>query len=131
MKLEIKSIDLSIICDSDIKVKIDQNWTKEALINIVKNAYEHTSSNGNITIKCTDNPIYTSIEIIDTGTGISSTDIPHIFERFYKGKSNKESIGIGLNMAKKIIDMQSGDIIVISNIDVGTTFQIKLYKNVI
>lgn len=129
--LEIKNIDISVECDSNIKANLDLNWTSEALINIIKNACEHTNEFGKISIICFDNPIYVEIDIIDNGCGISSTDLPHIFERFYKGKSSKESIGIGLNMAKKILDMQMGDISVTSIIDKGTTFKIKFYKNVI
>lgn len=129
--LEIKNINLAVICDSKIKAELDLNWTSEALINIIKNACEHTPEYGNIVIKCTENPIYIGIDISDTGSGISSIDKPHIFKRFYKGKGNKESIGIGLNMAKKIIDLQSGDIIVKSEEGIGTTFEIKIYKNVI
>lgn len=129
--LELKNINLSINCDCKIKAKLDLNWTSEALINIIKNACEHTPEGGKITIQCTENPIYVGITISDTGCGISSVDKPHIFERFYKGKNNKESIGIGLNMAKKIVDMQSGDIAVKSEEGNGTIFEIKFYKNVI
>jgi len=129
--IELKNINLNIECDSNIKVEVDFNWTVEALVNIIKNAYEHTLEFGNIDIKCSTNPIYTEIKIIDTGEGISKEDIPHIFERFYKGKTNKESIGIGLNMAKKIIDMQGYDISVTSKENIGTTFIIKIYKKVI
>ncbi len=129
--LELKNISLVTTCDCKIKAKLDLNWTSEALINIIKNACEHTPEGGQITIHCTENPIYVGINVTDTGCGISSIDKPHIFERFYKGKSNKESIGIGLNMAKKIVDMQSGDIVVKSEDGKGTTFEIKFYKNVI
>ena len=67
--------------------------------------------------------------ISDTGEGISKQEIKHIFERFYKGKnSSKDSVGIGLNMSKKIIDMQNGDIFVSSKQNKGTTFEIKFYK---
>lgn len=129
--LELKNINLTVNCDCKIKAKLDLNWTAEALINIIKNACEHTPEAGKITIQCTENPIYVGITITDTGCGISSVDKPHIFERFYKGKNNKESIGIGLNMAKKIVDMQSGDISVKSEEGKGTIFEIKFYKNVI
>jgi len=129
--IELKNINLNIDCDSNIKVEVDFNWTVEALVNIIKNAYEHTLEFGNINIECSTNPIYTEIKIIDTGIGINKEDIPHIFERFYKGKHNKESIGIGLNMAKKIIDMQGYEISVSSKENIGTTFIIKLYKKVI
>ena len=127
--LELKNIKLSISCSNDIKVNVDVNWTTEALINILKNAMEHTLENGNINIVCSDNPLYTMISISDDGCGISKKDLPHIFERFYKGMSNKESIGIGLNMSKKIIESENGNISVKSKENEGTTFIIKLFKN--
>lgn len=128
--IELKNQHLILDYDKNIKLNIDLNWTTEALINILKNAHEHTKENDTIQIKVKDTVIYTEIEIIDTGEGISTTDLPHIFERFYKGKTNKESIGIGLNMAKKIINLEKGDIKVISNSN-GTTFNIKFYKQII
>lgn len=128
--IELKNQHLILDYDKNIKLNIDLNWTTEALINILKNSHEHTKENGTIQIKVKDTVIYTEIEIIDTGEGISTTDLPHIFERFYKGKTNKESIGIGLNMAKKIINLEKGDIKVISNSN-GTTFNIKFYKQII
>ena len=127
--LELKNINLNVSCSNDIKVNVDVNWTTEALINILKNAMEHTSENGNINIVCSDNPLYTMISISDDGCGISKKDLPHIFERFYKGMSNKESIGIGLNMSKKIIESENGNISVKSKENEGTTFIIKLFKN--
>lgn len=128
--IELKNQKLIVEYDPKIVLNIDLNWTTEALINILKNAHEHTKESGTIQIKAKDTVIYTEIEIIDTGEGISTTDLPHIFERFYKGKTNKESIGIGLNMAKKIINLEKGDIKVISNSN-GTTFNIKFYKQII
>ena len=128
--IELKNQKLIVEYDPKIVLNIDLNWTTEALINILKNAHEHTKENGTIQIKAKDTVIYTEIEIIDTGEGISTTDLPHIFERFYKGKTNKESIGIGLNMAKKIINLEKGDIKVTSNSN-GTTFNIKFYKQII
>ena len=127
--LELKNINLNVSCSNDIKVNVDVNWTTEALINILKNAMEHTLENGNINIVCSDNPLYTMISISDDGCGISKKDLPHIFERFYKGMSNKESIGIGLNMSKKIIENENGNISVKSKENEGTTFIIKLSKN--
>lgn len=129
--LELKNINVIVNSKEEINYKLDLSWTSEALINILKNAYEHTKKNGTIEINCTENPIYVEIEIKDNGCGISKEDLPHIFERFYKGKNNKESIGIGLNMALKIVNLQNGDIKVESVVDEGTTFKIKFYKNVI
>ena len=129
--LELKNINVLVNCKEDIKYKLDLSWTSEALINILKNAYEHTKKDGEIIINVIENPIYVEISITDNGCGISKEDLPHIFERFYKRKSNKESIGIGLNMALKIVNLQKGDITVTSKVNEGTAFKIRFYKNVI
>lgn len=125
MPIELKGISLINEVDKNLKIKVDENWVREAFINVLKNAYEHTNSL--IKIVSSDNPIYTEVKIIDDGAGISNTDLPHIFERFYKGSTNKESIGIGLNMAKKIIEKENGNISVQTSNN-GTTFIIKFYK---
>ena len=124
--LELKNIKLTKNVEN-INLNVDINWTVEALLNIIKNACEHTKDK--IEIIGSTNPLYTEIKIIDNGIGISKKDIKHIFERFYKGNHNKESIGIGLNMSKKIINLQNGLIEVESKEGVGSTFIIKLYKN--
>lgn len=126
--IELKNQKLIINSSNDLFIKVDLNWTIEALINILKNAYEHTKINGEIKIDVLDNPIYTEINITDNGEGISKDDINHIFERFYKGENNKESIGIGLNMAKTIIEKENGIIEVTSEKNKYTTFKIKFYK---
>ena len=125
--IELKNQKLILEYDPKIKLNIDISWTTEAFINILKNAHEHTREEGTITIYAKDTPIYTEIEIRDNGEGINEEDLPHIFERFYKGKGNKESIGIGLHMAKKIINLEKGEIKALSSKE-GTTFNIKFYK---
>ncbi len=127
---ELKSITIDTNINSDY-FSLDFNWTVEALTNILKNACEHTNNNGKILIEVLDNPLYLNIKITDNGSGMSKEEQKHIFERFYKGAHNKDSIGIGLNMAKKVIDLQNGSIDCISNKDIGTTFDIKFYKKVI
>ena len=127
---ELKNILIEINIETT-NFYLDFNWTLEALTNILKNACEHTDNNGSIKIEVNENPLYLNIKIIDNGVGISESDKKHIFDRFYKGKTNKDSIGIGLNMAKKIINLQNGEIECISKINEGTTFDIKFYKKVI
>jgi signal transduction histidine kinase len=110
----------------------DFNWTTEALINIIKNGVEHTSEGGEIFIQFSENALFTEITISDNGKGIAKDDLPYIFRRFYKGKNaGDESVGIGLAMAYSIITSQHGDIEVKSQPGVGTSFQIKFYKQVI
>ena len=128
IQIEAKSITLVKDIEENLEIICDENWTVEALINIIKNAYEHTEKDGTIKITVQGNPIYNEIKIEDNGSGIREEDINHIFERFYKGKSNKESIGIGLNMSKTIIEKQNGTIEVQSTEGVGTCFTIKMFK---
>ena len=107
----------------------DYKWQLEALTNIVKNCVEHTPENKNIYIDYEQNNLYTKIIIRDEGEGIDKKDVSHIFERFYKGKNASEnSIGIGLALAKAIIEKGNGHIICKSEIGVGTTFEIKFIK---
>ena len=126
VSLDLKSIDLDLNLSNDT-VLVDINWTKEALLNIIKNACEHTKDK--ITITSKNNPLYLEIRITDNGKGIAKKDLKYIFERFYKGSDNKDSIGIGLNMSKKIINLQQGIIEVETKENIGSTFIIKLYKN--
>ena len=112
-------------------VLLDPHWTVEVFVNVLKNAYEHTEENGKIIISISDNPLYTEVSIQDTGSGIKKEELPHIFERFYTGSGNKESIGVGLNMAKKVMEKQQGEIYATSIQGEGTNFFIKFYKNMI
>lgn len=113
----------------DSKFVGDYNWQLEALTNIVKNCIEHTPENKNIYINYEENNFYTKIVIRDEGTGIDKQDVKHIFERFYKGKNASEnSIGIGLALAKSIIEKDNGYIICDSKVGEGTSFEIKYMK---
>lgn len=113
----------------DSKFAGDYNWQLEALTNIVKNCIEHTPEKKNIYISYEENNFYTKIVIRDEGTGIDKQDVKHIFERFYKGKNASEnSIGIGLALAKSIIEKDNGYIICDSKVGEGTSFEIKYMK---
>ncbi len=125
----------NIICTKaigDISFRCDRNWTIEAVQNIVKNCIEHMDEGGKLHIATNETSIYTEIVIEDTGSGIAKEDLPHIFERFYKGKnSGKDSVGIGLALAKTIVSNQHGDIIVESKEGAGSRFFVRFYKTVI
>lgn len=115
--------------DTNILLLCDYNWEVEAITNIVKNSVEHSHPCSEVKIIAKENKLYTEIIIIDTGSGISKEDISHIFRRFYRGKSsNKDSFGIGLSLAKSIIEKDNGKISVDSKIEEGTTFTIKYFK---
>ncbi len=107
----------------------DMAWTIEAVSNIIKNSLEHMTNGGKLTVTGKSTTIYDSIFIKDDGCGIEKEDLPHIFERFYHGKnSSPESVGIGLALAKTILEKEKGDILVESESGVGTTFEIRFYK---
>ncbi len=131
ISLELKEINVMNQVDKSIYIDVDFNWTKEALVNIIKNAYEYTPVKGNITINASVNPLYTELRITDNGCGIPKDKLPFIFDRFYKVNKDSDSIGIGLNMTKRIIHEQLGEIEVESKVKQGPTFIIKFYKNVI
>ncbi len=124
---EVKNVELDIKGKKDVYINGDYNWNKEAIQNIVKNAIEHASSK--VTIDITENDVYCKLEITDDGGGINEDDIKHIFERFYKASNSSEnSIGIGLSLAKEIIEKQNGYITVESKIGMGSKFIIKYMK---
>ena len=110
----------------------DVSWTCEALTNIIKNCMEHTPTHGNITINASENALYTEITITDNGCGISKEDLPHIFERFYKGKdSDDKSFGIGLALARMIITEQNGTVKAENNPEGGAKFTVRFYKGTV
>lgn len=110
-------------------IEIDINWTSEALLNIIKNCSEHTPEGGILKAEIFDRVMYTEILISDNGMGISSKDLPFIFERFYRAdKTNSDSVGIGLAMSYSILTSQNATIHVKSKLNVGTTFSIRFYK---
>ena len=104
----------------------DKKWIAEGLSNIIKNAIEHTSIDGEIKIILEETPMSISITIGDNGEGIDECELKNIFKRFYKGKNsiNPKSIGIGLSLSKKIIEAHGGSITAKSEIEKGTSFNI-------
>ena len=124
-----KSVDeknIKIIFDyEDSEIKVDYYWVSEALINIIKNALNREETT-KIKISTNKNPIYTEIIIEDDGGGIKEENFKKIFERFYKSPDSK-GFGIGLAMAKSIIEANNGDISVKNGKD-GAIFKIKFYN---
>ena len=126
---DLKEIEIIKKGDLHSFIKGDFNWEEEALTNILKNSLEHSLNNKNIEIIVENNKLYTSITIKDNGVGISEHDLKHIFERFYKCEnSTSSSVGIGLSLAKSIIEHDEGSISVTSKVGIGTSFIIKYFK---
>ena len=110
----------------------DPAWTSEAVGNIVKNCMEHTPDGGKIEIEAAENALYSEIVIKDNGTGISPEDLPHIFERFYKGKdSDGKSFGIGLALSRMIIAGQKGTVKAENRKNTGAMFTLRFYKGTV
>ena len=127
---ELKGILINIDCDDKTYINGDFAWEVEALSNILKNSIEYSNNDSSIDISVEDNPFYVKITISDYGIGMSEKDLKNIFKRFYKGENSiSSSVGIGLNLSKKIIEKDNGFIIASSTKDVGTTFEIKYMKN--
>ena len=127
-QMEEKGICFGIRGADGISLSGDFGWCSEAFGNIIKNCVEHTPEQGNISIACRDNPIYTEIVIQDSGRGFDEADLPHLFERFYRGAGfSKDSAGIGLALAKSIIEKENGTVTAENTQTGGAGFYIKFY----
>lgn len=126
---ELKNITIKVSGDDNIKLLCDFKWQVESITNILKNSIEHTSEYGTVEVNYSENKLYTRILIKDNGKGINSDDLPHIFDRFYKGENGSaDSFGIGLSLSKTIIEKEGGSITVKSTPNIGTIFTIKYLK---
>lgn len=126
---EVKNIDIHITGNNETSFIGDYKWEFEALTNILKNCLEYTLENRNIYVSFSTNNVYTEIIIRDEGKGMSKEECRKIFERFYKGvNSSNNSFGIGLSLAKEIINKDNGKIKVKSQLNIGTSFIIRYYK---
>ena len=130
-------IDLKeITCEVSIKENTgftgDLHWSAEAVGNVIKNCVEHMPERGKLEIYGDENPVYTELVIADSGPGIASEDIPHLFERFYRGKdSGTDHVGIGLALSRMIVHRQNGTIQVENRREGGAKFTIRFYKGAV
>ena len=127
MLCDLKNVDIEVNGESKAKVNCDFMWEVEAVTNIIKNCVEHSNNESKIIVNYEQNNVYSSITIQDFAGGIDKKDLPHIFERFYKGKNaSQDSVGIGLALAKTIIENDNGNINVETD-NIGTKFIIKYF----
>lgn len=130
--MELKEQKLEVYCEEEVTYLGDLKWFKEALLNILKNCTEHTPEQGCIWIEASENTLYTEIIVRDNGPGIAPEDLPHLFERFYKGKnSSDKSIGIGLALARMIVAEQNGSLTAENDRRGGARFVIRFYKSIV
>lgn len=113
----------------EMMITADLDWTMEAIMNLMKNCMEH-SDGGTVRCSYAQNPLYTEILIWDDGEGFAKEDLPHLFERFYRGKNAGEGgIGIGLALAKEMIERQNGTIRAKNRPGGGALFEIRFYSH--
>ncbi len=129
-----KNINITFIADEKIQIKVDADKIRQAVINIIHNAIKYTPQNGNVEIKLYKEKKDVVIQVKDNGYGIPESSINHIFERFYrvdKARSrNTGGTGLGLSIAKQIVLLHQGSIEVESKIGKGTTFYIRIPKDI-
>ncbi|MBJ7995681.1 sensor histidine kinase [Bacillus mycoides] len=125
-----KQMQLHVHCKDDLEVCIDERRMEQVMLNLLHNAYQHSLENTSITIRVLTSANTFTISIQDEGEGIPKEDIPHIFDRFYRvDKSRTRATGgkgIGLAVAKEIVELHNGSIEVTSELEVGTEFIIEL-----
>ncbi len=130
MRAELEGKEIKLHCDEHITMSFDEEWLLEAVSNIIKNALDHTEANHRIEIQVDETPIFTRIVIRDNGRGIHPEDLHHIFRRFYRSRFSKDhqGIGIGLTLAKAIIEKHGGSITVESELGKGSAFHLTFPK---
>lgn len=126
---EWRQVELKLQIPEEIWITGDEQWLTEALLNLVKNAVEHSDAGGEVLVTARENDVYTLVTVRDQGEGISAEEQKHLFERFYRGRSaGADSVGIGLALSREIVVRQGGYITVESDEEKGTTFFIKFIK---
>lgn len=112
-----------------LSIHVDQDWTMEAFMNLMKNCMEHTPPGGTVRCRYEQNPLYTRIRIWDPGSGFAREDLPHLFDRFYRGRDVREGgIGIGLSLSRAIIERQNGTIRAENLQEGGACFEVRFYR---
>lgn len=114
----------------EAEITADLDWMMEAVMNLMKNSMQHSPAGSTVHCAYEQNPLYVQVKIWDEGQGFSQDDLPHIFERFYRGKNEMSGgIGIGLPLAKKIIEMNNGALSAGNLPNGGACFEARFYSH--
>lgn len=118
--------EIALEGDEQTVFSCDRTWLAEAIGNLVKNALDHTAQGDRILVRWQQSPCLTQITVEDTGSGIHSEDLYHIFKRFYRSRFSKDTqgAGLGLPLAKSIVEAHQGSMEVHSKLGQGTAFTI-------
>ena len=143
VSFDLADVELSVDVQPDCSYRGDAAWSAEALRNVVKNCLEHTPARGTVRIRVTEDALACRIVVTDTGPGISDKDLPHVFERFYRGSTdgrgdavNPAGVGIGLALAQSLVTAQNGTIRAgnvhdANGATVGARFEIAFFKSAV
>ena len=156
--MDLRDVNLVLDLDEAATFVGDAPWSAEALENIVKNCMEHTPAGGTVTVTVREDALATTLAVNDTGPGIAAEDLPHIFERFYRGRdegtrgaedsrsanglqggegADAEDVrqpagfGIGLSLAQALVSAQGGTLRAANNPEGGARFEIAFPKLVV
>ena len=118
--------ELALEGDERAGLLCDRTWLTEAIGNLIKNALDHTARGDRVLVRWQQSPCLTKITVEDTGSGIHPEDLYHIFKRFYRSRFSKDTqgVGLGLSLAKSIIEAHGGSIEVQSELGRGTVFTV-------
>jgi len=123
-----KDVSVSVSVTEPLKVLGDEAKLNRLLLSILDNALKHTPTHGSVNVRAFGDQEWARVEISDTGGGIADSDLPHIFDRFYRGKASERQggFGLGLTIARSIAEAHQGKIEVASPPSGGTTFTVLL-----
>lgn len=123
-----QNVELQVDCQEQLTCVCDLEWTAEALANLLKNAAEHTPSGGQVRVEYSQEALYYEFRVQNTGASIPPEDMPHLFERFWRGNfANPGSVGIGLPLARSIARGQQGEVTA-ENTPNGPLFRLRLFR---
>ena len=126
--MEERGVSVDIPELGQVRIQADMEWTMEAVMNLLKDCAEHSPAGGTVRCAYEREPLYTSIRIWDEGPGFAREDMPYLFQRFYRGRNAAPGgIGIGLALAKEIIEAQNGTIRAQNRPEGGGGFEIHFY----
>lgn len=132
VSMDVHEQNLEIHGPENTEIWGDYSWTMEAIGNVIKNSLEYTPQGGRLLIEWEENPLFTEITITDSGKGIPKEDIPHLFERFYKGKNaGNQSFGIGLSLSRAILSRENAVIYGDNAPPMGARFTIRFYRSAV
>ena len=126
ISMDLHDISVQTEIPEHVCIQGDPDWLSQAVQNLIKNCVESIGDHGRIEIVCEDTPLFTELRIHDSGAGFAQEDLSHLFDRFYRGQSEKSSgYGIGLALGKSVITRQGGTITARNHPDGGAVFHIR------